>query len=731
MVDAGSHEIYTIQDTNFSVTEWSASVAPAVAGSSFFTFTGTIAAGDTVTPTYPLFGGTLDFNFSLETSGGEPLDLTIRNGSGTTIWDGSALNGETLWGTATLSDGSNTATLTNSSGSPITVALTYYTIPTAGYDWAGLADSAGVNSHIRVNFPTGGLYTFDLTAAAGRYQLLLDDDYIQKTAENNTSVTYFVPAGMHDLLLTQDTSSGAAWGVDISAVGPASDTLPYSKSGGDIGGAGNDFSEEWLPIHLAAPAQVNLAVTLTGTAGDNLLLEVYDSASLRTLILTSTIYAGETHWVTFDLPAGTSRLHLAADVGNSDALSYDLTVDALPTTGYTWSGESDPAGLNSQARVIFPAAGLYTFDLDVASGRYQFFLGEEYIQKTVEGNTSVTYFVPAGTHTLRLDQDSTAGAGWSIAISTVGASADSLPYSKSGGDIGGANNDFSEEWLPIYPGGAVPVNLQITLTGDATDSLSLFVEPFVGPTTTLTLEPVFGSESVWATLDLPAGGALLHLVADGGNANPLAYELAVSALASPPYTWSGLSLDTGVNSTVRLDVAISGTYHVEVFMPEGFMVLNVDNMDAGTAAPEGGGIFYEFDVPLDPAFHTFTSIQDTNFPVTSWIVTTTLLAADPLQIFNVTPPVGSNQNVTPITITGFNFMPGAEVELVEGNEIYPLTNITYISANEISAIVPAGLPIATYDLVVTNPDNQSATLVDGFEIFQAITVIYMPIIHKP
>src|SRR5690606_35245865 len=122
----------------------------------------------------------------------------------------------------------------------------------------------------------------------------------------------FVPAGTHNLTLVQDGDAGANWSLDISAVGPANNSLPYQKSGGDIGGTDNGFSEEWLPINLSAATQVNLAITLDGTAADTLVLEAYNANSL---LLTANVKAGETRRVTFDLPAGTSRLHLSADGG--------------------------------------------------------------------------------------------------------------------------------------------------------------------------------------------------------------------------------------------------------------------------------------------------------------------------------------------------------------------------------------------------------------------------------
>src|SRR5690606_10839182 len=139
----------------------------------------------------------------------------------------------------------------------------------------------------------------------------------------------------------------------------------------DIGGTDNGFSEEWLPINLSAATQVNLAITLDGTAADTLVLEAYNANSL---LLTANVKAGETRWVTFDLPAGTSRLHLSADGGNVDPLAYNMTIGVLPGPSYSWTGVADPAGENSHIRLVFATAGRYTFNFGLDSGRYQFLI---------------------------------------------------------------------------------------------------------------------------------------------------------------------------------------------------------------------------------------------------------------------------------------------------------------------------------------------------------------------
>jgi hypothetical protein len=190
-----------------------------------------------------------------------------------------------------------------------------------------------------VNFPSDGLYTFDLDADSGRYQFLLDADFIQKTVETGSeSVTYFVPAGMQYLNIVQDMASTTDWDVTISGVGATDDTLPYSKSGGELGGTGNDFDTEWLPLEMASATAVNIATTITGTSGDSVAVTVLDASDVA--LGTMTVNAGETTWTTLDLPAGTSRLQIDA-ASNADEIDYEIEVVAIPSAAaYVWDGNA-------------------------------------------------------------------------------------------------------------------------------------------------------------------------------------------------------------------------------------------------------------------------------------------------------------------------------------------------------------------------------------------------------
>lgn len=712
-VTAGVHTLYVMQDPAFPQTTWTAQVMPVAAQPAFFTFEGELAEGVTVAPSYPVFGAPLDFNFALAVTG-DDVTLTIQDVYANILWEGTALAGETLWGTATLPVGNNRFVLTNAvggSGDPAQVNLTLYTLPQAPYTWMGIADADGLHSEARVIFPTSGLYTFNFNVTGGgRYQLQVADDFILKTVEGLDSVTYYVPAGTHPLTLIQDSGVGAEWAVAISGAGPQYNTLPYLQSGGELGGAGNDFTEEWLPLNLQTAQALNLETTLTGADGDALVLKVYNAADA--LVKTAHIYANETHWSTFNLPAGTARLHLEAAAGNAAPLEYSLALRSLPQPPTTWSGSAYMEGENSHARVVFSQAGLYTFNLQAgAGGRFQFMVNETYLQKTVEsGTTQVTLYIPAGTHDLKIVQDSNTGADWSVGISAVGAATDVLPYMQTGGELGGVGNDFDAEWLPVFFSAPQRVNLELVVAGDYPDALQVeIVSGLTGETRLLTLEDVYGGETLWATVDMSAANRL-RIVAAAGNAGPLTYTATLHAIPEPPYTWGGVIHGDGNISAVRLDMPVSGLYLVEVTLPQGFAVVYFDTLPI-RSQPSPQGFDYDFQIPLTAGTHTVYVVQQTNYPLTEWEVTLSLLTADAPAISAISPTLMYNHIANTLTVTGANFLPGAVVKV--GTQT--LTT-TYLSATQLQATVPAGLAVAIYDVTVTNPDAKSAVLPNSLHI---------------
>lgn len=710
-VTAGVHEVYVVQDNAYANTEWTASVAPTTAGAQFFTFTGTLDSGESVTPLYP---GNMEFNLSLAADGND-VALAITDGSGSPVWNGDALDGETVWGTGTLS-GTNELQLTNASGSSVDVTLTLYHIPDAGTSWAGYAAATGLNSEIRVNFPADGLYAFDLTAHNGRYQFVLASDFIQKTVETSSSVTYFVPAGLHNLVVAQDSAVNTDWEITIDDVGAAHDALPYTKSGGEIGGAANDFDKEWLPINLSAATAVNIATTLNGASADNVVLNVRDASDA--IIEAMTIYGQETTWMTLDLPAGTNRLELVAD-SNANPVTYEVLVTAIPAAAnYHWDGSSLDVGDNSQIRVAFNQSGLYSFTYGVDNGRYQFFVNEEFVQKTAEADGAVVYYVPQGTHDLTIDQDSSSGADWDLMLSGPLAAHDTLPYQKQGGEIGGSGNDFSEEWLPVHVGTDTLVNAVLTIAGADADTVTL--EVWDGASLLETVAPVYGTESVWATFTLPADGRI-HLTADG-NGSPIAYAVEIIDIPSPTFSWAGTSLARTLNSTIQVDLQVGGFYKIQGDYATGFASLLIDP-PALNHAPQSD---LDMIVELNAGLHSFVTLQGDSFPTSSFLYTITLESAYAPEIISVTPPELFAGKESVITLNGANFLDGAVVKLL-GDSDYTLVT-TYLSGSVLTAVVPATVDLGLYTVEVTNPDTQSATLVDGLEVVK--TSVFLPFITK-
>lgn len=82
-----------------------------------------------------------------------------------------------------------------------------------------------------------------------------------------------------------------------------------------------------------------------------------------------------------------------------------------------------------------------------------------------------------------------------------------------------------------------------------------------------------------------------------------------------------------------------------------------------------------------------------------------------LTIESVTPNEGDNADAVDIVIVGTGFEAGAEV-LLDAQAL----GVKETKSERIRATVDAGFDVGTYDLVVTNPDGETAILVDGYTV---------------
>jgi hypothetical protein len=94
-------------------------------------------------------------------------------------------------------------------------------------------------------------------------------------------------------------------------------------------------------------------------------------------------------------------------------------------------------------------------------------------------------------------------------------------------------------------------------------------------------------------------------------------------------------------------------------------------------------------------------------------------------ITSVTPNVGSTQNVTSVTIRSKGgFLATPRAFLSTGNAAArQLSSVAFVDTSTLTADVPAGTPVGTYDLIVINPDGTVAVLQAGYREIQNLTPV--------
>jgi hypothetical protein len=262
-------------------------------------------------------------------------------------------------------------------------------------------------------------------------------------------------------------------------------------------------------------------------------------------------------------------------------------------------------------------------------------LNSNYLQKTVTGvGATFTAYVPAGTYPIAAVQDpAAANTSWSIAVAPTDASADSLPYSRSGGTLGGPNNAFTEEWLPIQVEAGAPVNLKISVNGAAGDALQVELYKVNSADQPYRIAKVYGGEVFWGSSALATGTNLLHIIAPVANAGKLDYQVDVKPIDAVTGSWSGTSLSAGLNSTLRVSAPVAGTYNVTVTVTTGTGQVLID---AASLAKQGISIASSstvLRVPLSAGLHTFTFQQSAAQPITSWEIAASLRRSDARKVY--------------------------------------------------------------------------------------------------
>jgi hypothetical protein len=92
----------------------------------------------------------------------------------------------------------------------------------------------------------------------------------------------------------------------------------------------------------------------------------------------------------------------------------------------------------------------------------------------------------------------------------------------------------------------------------------------------------------------------------------------------------------------------------------------------------------------------------------------------------ISPCFGSPLSSVPVTIKGSGFCGDVQVRL--GSVL--LANVTWVNATTLTALVPSGLDLGVYDLMVRNGDGEEVTLLNAYTVIEAPYVYYFPLIWR-
>lgn len=204
------------------------------------------------------------------------------------------------------------------------------------------------------------------------------------------------------------------------------------------------------------------------------------------------------------------------------------------------------------------------------------------------------------------------------------------------------------------------------------------------------------------------------------NPNTNTSTLAGSLTVDPPPTITSVSPTTGSPGT-SVTVTITGTG----FLPG--MTVTLDAMPAvtGTAisvSADGTSAMVTFDL-TGVAGGTYSITVDNHDGCTATLANAFTVGRE-FTITGIDPPFGCMCSDTSVTISsnaGFASTPTVQMVLHgTSTPIYSLKRVAFVDASTITAVVPAGLPLGTYDVTVTNPASAGSfgTLANAFRVVQ-------------
>jgi hypothetical protein len=481
-LNAGVHTFVVAQDPTTGASNWNVAVTPiggtdalpsgeqsqVLGGGTFFS--------EEIAPLQIASAQAVNIRVAVTGDTAASLQVELRNGADVVFTSSPIFGGEVAWGSGALAAGANSLRVVtrNGNAAALSYAVTISPIAETPFNWAGTsygspAHTTDGRSTIRMTFPKDGLYRFTLGASAGRYQLLLNEKYLQKTVTNaGAEFTTFVPAGLQTLVVVQDPAATATnWSVAVAATDQTVNSLPFTSGGTTVGGTSNAFTEEWIPVQVTDGAPVNVQVKAVGQASDALRVEVYQADTA--VYNAATIYGGETFWGSTALAKGKNLIHIVAAGANTAQMSYEITLHSIANIPAAWSGVTHGNGLRSTVVLNAPVAGTYAITLTLESGIGRVLIDPATVKSrgySILGVSNVQRVqLSAGTHTFVFQQDSNQPVtNWSLSTSlrradpvlTIGQVTPLMLTVGKGGRVTVAGQGFSTDMKVelVAPGGA-------------------------------------------------------------------------------------------------------------------------------------------------------------------------------------------------------------------------------------------------------------------------------------
>jgi peptide/nickel transport system substrate-binding protein len=185
----------------------------------------------------------------------------------------------------------------------------------------------------------------------------------------------------------------------------------------------------------------------------------------------------------------------------------------------------------------------------------------------------------------------------------------------------------------------------------------------------------------------------------------------VSPEPPPGPVVAGITPDSGVNSTVT-PIAIQGSN----FQDGASVSLGAQSLGQATFV-NVGRLLSSVPGGLAPGTRDLT-VTNPAGQSGSLAKAFTVLSPGPPSLTNVSPGQGPNDIPVTLDILGANFAPEVTASLRLGSEDIPLWDLVFVDSTRLQAVVPISTVMGLYDLVVVNPDSQSATLPGAYEALE-------------